>query len=179
MTETPKPPEDGAVAEPAARTEPTRVLPAAWQRIPKTIPHTRARTRTVVLLVLFVGLLWWYLDLYAQFVPKEQRRTGQAPVATATAPVEPTYEVPRSTTTRARSSTVRPSGGPGESGAPSSTVPGGTSGAPSESSASGSTPSGGLVIPGVGTFPLPTPGGSPSSAPATGGGAPTTTVPPG
>ena len=179
MTETPKPPEDGTVTEPAAATEPTRVLPAAWERIPKTIPHTRARTSTVVLLLLFVGLLWWYLDLYAQFVPEEQRRTGQTPVATTTAPVqeEPTYEAPLTTTTRAPSSTVRPSGAPGESGAPSSTVAGASS-APSEGPRTGPTSSSPeIAIPGIGTLTVPGAPGATTVPPAS-GGAPTTAVPP-
>lgn len=181
MTENPNPPENRTVTEPAEPAEPTRILPAAWERIPKTIPHTRARTSTVVLLLLFVGLLWWYLDLYAQFVPEEQRRTGQTPVATTTAPAqeEPTYDAPVTTTPRAPSSTVRPSGAPGESGAPSSTVPG-RSGEPGSSAPAGATTTttspGGIVLPGG--VPVPGLPGASTEPPAS-GGAPTTTVPAG
>lgn len=183
MTDPSKPPEGSgtAPAEPAASDEPTRALPTVWERIPKTIPHTRARTSTVVLLLLFVGLMWWYLNLYAQFVPEEQRRTGQTPVATTTAPVQeqPRYEEPRTTSTRVPSSAVPPSGAPGESGAPSSTVPGGS--AEREPSTTGvttpsSTASGGIVLPGG--LPLPGLPGATTEPPAS-GGAPTTAVPPG
>ncbi|BDH58581.1 hypothetical protein [Tsukamurella sp. PLM1] len=108
----------GPSGDDRAEPEPTRPVPTAWERIPKTIPHTRARTSTVVLGLVFLGLMWWYLDLYAQFVPEEQRRTGQTPVATTTAPAptqeEPTYDAPITTTPGPEpSSAVAPSGAAG------------------------------------------------------------------
>lgn len=192
MTDVPKGPQDEPETDaeatteiraqsppPPAPSEPTRALPTAWERIPKTIPHTRARTSTVVLGLLFLGLMWWYLDLYAQFVPEEQRRTGQTPVATTTAPVqkEPTYDA-TTTTPRAPSSAVPSSGAAGESGAPSSTVPG-RSGEPGTATTGGATTTsapGGFVLPSGVTLP-----GIPGTTtePPTTGGAPTTTLPPG
>ncbi|TWS19367.1 hypothetical protein FK529_09170 [Tsukamurella asaccharolytica] len=161
----------------AAPSESTRPRPSAWQRVPKTIPHTRARTSTVVLVLLFLGLMWWYLDLYAQFVPEEQRRTGQTPVATTTAPAReaPTYDGPTTTPSPTPSSAVPSRGEVGESGAPSSTVPG-SSGEPTTAPARTATTTsapGGIVLPGGATLP----GGT--TEPPTSGGAPTTTVPAG
>ncbi len=198
MTDTPRGPQDepapdadatteiraqAAPAEqPSAPSEPTRRLPTAWERIPKTIPHTRARTSTVVLGLVFLGLMWWYLDLYAQFVPEEQRRTGQTPVATTTKPVqeEPTYDAPVTTTPRPTPSSAVPSSGvASESGAASSTVPG-RSGEPVSPMTGGTTATtsapGGIVLPGGVTLP-----GIPAATtePPASGGAPTTTVPPG
>ncbi|MCS3781766.1 hypothetical protein [Tsukamurella ocularis] len=194
MTDVPKGPQDRSENDAEATTEiraqkvplpapsePTRALPTAWERIPKTIPHTRARTSTVVLGLLFLGLMWWYLDLYAQFVPEEQRRTGQTPVATTTAPAQekPAYDAPVTTTPpRAPSSAVPSSGVAGESGAPSSTVPG-RSGEPGTATTGGSTTTsapGGIVLPG-GVTPSGIPGTT-TESPTT-GGAPTTTLPPG
>ena len=178
MTDTPQGPRDEPVDEPRdepapaapAPSEPTRPRPTMWERIPRTIPHTRARTSTVVLCLVFLGLMWWYLDLYAQFVPEEQRRTGQTPVATTTKPVqaEPTYDAPVITTTSGAtpSSAVPSSGVAGESGAPSSTVPGRsgepvspmTGGTSATTSAPGGIPlPGGLTLPGIPVAPTEPP----------------------
>lgn len=171
---------EAASAE-APRTSP---LTTAWERIPKTIPHTRARTSTVVLSVLFLALMWWYLGLYAHFVPEEQRRTGQAPVTTTTTSVqeEPTYQAPVTEPTEVPSSAVASSGAPSGSGGPSATTSGaaGATGATggANTSTTGATTtatSGGVVLPGGVTLPgLP---GATTDAP-TSGGAPTTTGPP-
>ncbi|MBS4101609.1 hypothetical protein [Tsukamurella paurometabola] len=195
MTDTPKGPQGDGDAEvttdkgtraapPEQDTAPDErphFLSTVWARIPKTIPHTRARTSTVVLMLVFLGLMWWYLELYAQFVPKEQRRTGQPPAATSTAPAtaEPTYETPVSTTpSRVPSSAAPSSDEAGESGPPSSTVPGRTGGqgpASTGGPTSGIVSSSGIVFPGVTLPGLP---GATTEPPAS-GGAPTTTGPPG
>ncbi len=167
----------------AIRTEPApqpkQLAPPFWEMLPKTIPHTRARTSTVILSVLFIGLLWWYLTLYDEFVPKDVQQ-GRAPAAaTTTAPrdTEPVNPAPtRAPTTTAAPSSEAPtsSGRPSASGAPS-TVPGRAESAAPGGPATTTTP-GGTVPPGGATLPLP-PG--PASAGAASDGAPTTTVPPG
>lgn len=173
MSDVSTPPSNG---EPDPGTpEPSRRL-GLWERIPKTIPHTRARTSTVVLGLLFLALFWWYLNLYAQFVPQEQRR-GPAAATTTSQPARPapTEETLITTTPRATSSAVPSSGAEGESGAPS-TVPGASgASAPVEAPAT-TTTSGGIQLPGGITLPLP-PGTA--TAPAPSDGAPTTTLPPG
>ncbi|WP_019202697.1 hypothetical protein [Tsukamurella sp. 1534] len=166
-----KPPEEQGAAK--------RLSPPLWDRLPKHIPHTRARTSTVILLVLFVLLLWWYLTLRDEFVPIEEQKTGK-PAATSSetqAPVRPETtdsRTPWTESSPAPSSRAGTSGSTVPSGASATGVPSGdresTDGAPS----SGTTTANGIPIPGIGTVPLPTrPGqGEPST-----GGAPTTAAP--
>lgn len=164
---------------PEPAPQPKQLAPPFWEMLPKTIPHTRARTSTVILSVLFIGLLWWYLTLYDEFVPKDVQQ-GRAPaVATTTAPrnTEPEEPAPtREPTSTAAPSSEGPSGSgrPSASGAPS-TVPGeGRSAAPSGPTTT--TTPGGIVLPGGVTLPVPP---APTSAGPASDGAPTTTVPPG
>ncbi|MET9326501.1 hypothetical protein [Tsukamurella sp. NPDC003166] len=185
--QTPTEPRPDEPAGPAPQPATKIIAPPFWDRLPKTIPHTRARTSTVIFSVLFIGLLWWYLTLYDEFVPKDVQQ-GRQPVATTTAPAytEPAYTPPL-TSERRESPSAAPSsvpesgsGHPSASGAPSSTVPGGSvepRTAPSGGPTVSQTPSGGIVLPGGATIPLPVPGGQNTEVP-TSGGAPTTTVPP-
>lgn len=149
--------------------------PPLWDRLPKTIPHTRARTSTTILVVLFIVLLWWYLGLRDQLVPEEQQRTGRPPAATSTLlPTDtPAYEPPPTSRAVDRP-TVPSSAEHSGSGAPSTTVPGAPSSAPSSEV---STP-GGITLPGGTTVPIPGLPGTPTTGAPTSGGAPTTTVAP-
>lgn len=177
-------PDEPAGSEP--QPAPKIIAPPFWDRLPKTIPHTRARTSTVIFSVLFIGLMWWYLTLYDEFVPKDVQQ-GRQPVATTTAPAytEPAYTPPLTAERRVPSSAApssvpeSSSGQPPASGAPSTTVPGGSvapGAAPSGGTTVGGTTPGGIVLPGGATVPLPVPGGQNPEVP-TSGGAPTTTVP--
>lgn len=153
-----------------------QLAPPFWEMLPKTIPHTRARTSTVILSVLFIALLWWYLTLYDEFVPKDVQQ-GRAPATqTSVAPrnTEPQFPIQ----TRVPTSSAAPSseetsgsGRPSATGVPSSTVPGapGQSGTPSTT-----TTVNGIPLPGGGVLPLP--GGTAPNP--TSGGAPTTAGPP-
>ncbi|KXP07810.1 hypothetical protein [Tsukamurella pseudospumae] len=159
--------------------------PTPWERLPKTIPHTRARTSTAILILVFLGLSWWYLSLRDQFVPVEVQRFGtQAPATAPRTTAEPTYDEPTVRSSPARSSAAASSGAsgaaePSGSGAPSTTVPGGSvepRTAPSGGTTVDGTTPGGIVLPGGATIPLPVPGAQNTEVP-TSGGAPTTTVP--
>jgi hypothetical protein len=84
----------------APRSKQMSARPPVWAMLPKYIRGTRIRTSTALLTVLYVLLLWWFLDLRDEFVPAEVRTGTPAPAVTTTAPqpyYRPTYTAPLTT----------------------------------------------------------------------------------
>jgi hypothetical protein len=113
---------DEPAAEPSVRTPP----PATPRRWWSSVPHHlgRARTSTVVLTLLFVGLYVLWLNVRPPDVPTAPATDGttvQTPARTA--PAEPTETAEPTTTAPSTPTTPSPTSAPGEETPPGTATP--------------------------------------------------------